>query len=304
MYQATTDGPVDPFPPIPLDSSTLLWRYADQRMGLTGLTAGLLQLMHPGIGAGVVDHSDFFNDPWDRVIRSIPQIMAVVYGGDAAEAAGRRVRNHHRRIRGTDELGRPYDGLDPETYWWAHATFQHSVHQVAERFSHRRMTPELREQLYREGVEWYRRYDVSMAPVPPSYPTFATKWSVVCTAELEMTRAAERVLDMSLHGRAEHLPGLPEWTVPLQRTIVTPIFRLTQIGGLPKIVRDRFDIPWTLSDQVELDLLERLVRRTWGYLPPSVRLTPEGAAGRAREAAERAASELPAAGEDVSADAA
>jgi len=39
------------FPAMPLGVSSLLWRYADQRMEFTGLTAGLLPLMHPGIGA-------------------------------------------------------------------------------------------------------------------------------------------------------------------------------------------------------------------------------------------------------------
>lgn len=271
------------FEPIELGLDSLLWRWADRRMGFTGLTAGLLQLMYPQLGAGVVDHSDFFNDPWDRVIRSIPQILDVVYAGPDAEAAGRRVRNYHRRIKGTDYLGRPYDALAPETFWWAQATFQHSIHQIADRFSHHTPTPEEREQLYLEGVEWYRRYDVSMDPVPPNHAAFVTKWSQYCTQELEMTPAAERVLDMSLHGRAEDLPGLPSWTAPIQRYLLTPIFRLTQIGGLPRVVRDRFDIPWSLQNQVELDLFERFVRRTWWLLPEAARLAPEGLAARRRE---------------------
>src|SRR5690606_38178715 len=40
----------------------LLWRWAtDWRLGLTGLSNGILQLMLPGLGAGVAQHSDFFN---------------------------------------------------------------------------------------------------------------------------------------------------------------------------------------------------------------------------------------------------
>jgi uncharacterized protein (DUF2236 family) len=278
-------GGDDPFAPMELGLDSLLWRWADQRMSLTGLTAGLLQLMHPHIGAGVIGHSDFFTDPWDRVIRSIPQILDVVYAGPGAEAAGHKVRNYHRRIKGTDYLGRPYDALAPETYWFAHATFQHSVHQIADRFSHHRVTPEERELLYREGIEWYRRYGVTMDPVPPDHAAFVTKWSRYCTDELEMTPAAERVLDMSLQGKAENLPGLPSWTLPIQRHLLTPIFRLTQIGGLPRIVRDRFGIPWTLQNQVELDLLERFVRRTWRFLPERARCAPQGIEARRRERA-------------------
>ena len=283
------DAPRD-FPPIPLGIDSLLWRWADQRMAFTGLTAGLLQLMHPAIGAGVIDHSDFFNDPWDRVMRSLPQIMSVVYGGPAAEQAGRAVRNRHRPINGTDELDRPYDALDPETFWFAHATFQHSVHQVADRFSFHRVTLPEREQLYREGIEWYRRYGLSVDPVPRRHAEFVTKWAHYCSNVLEMTPAAERVLDISLHSRAEDLPGLPSWTQPLQRYVLTPIFRLTQIGGLPASVRDRFGIPWSLQDQVELTLIEEFIRRTWRFLPEKARLAPQAVEGRRRERALRASS--------------
>ena len=282
MYQEIELAPLDE--PMELGPSSLLWRWADQRLSFTGLTAGLLQLMHPAIGAGVIEHSDFFNDPWDRVFRSVPQILDVVYSGPEAERAGRKVRNYHRRINGIDYLGRPYDALSAETFWYAHATFQHSVQQVAERFSFSTFTAAQREQLYREGVEWHRRYDVGMAEVPPDYASWATKWSHYNTHILEMTHAAQRVLDLSLHGKAEHLPGLPTWTLPIQRQLLTPIFRLTQIGGLPKIVRDRFDIPWTVANQLELQVFEEFVRRTWRFLPAKVRMPPESINGRQREA--------------------
>src|SRR3954453_3429379 len=123
-----------PSPGAPAAPGSLLWRYAgDQRLGFTGLSAGLLQLMHPGIGAGVVEHSAFFTDPWDRIVRSIPEIIGVVYDEDPY-ATGRRIRNYHRGIEGVDPLGRHYRALDPETYWWAHATFQFAVEQLADRF--------------------------------------------------------------------------------------------------------------------------------------------------------------------------
>lgn len=293
------------FGPIELGPDSLLWRYSDRRMGFTGLGGGLIQLMHPGLGAGVTGHSDFFNDPWDRVIRSIPQINAVVFlARPEAEVAGRKVRNYHRRIKGVDELGRPYDALDPETYWWAHATFQQMVFQVADRFSHHTLTPEEREQLYREGIEWYRRYDVTMDPVPPTNAAFVSKFSAVCTNVLEMTPAAERLIYLGQHRATEDLPGWPAWTNPLQRHLLTPIIRLTVFGSVPRIVRERFDLPWSLQNQIEYDLLCRFVRRTWALLPEQARLSPEGAAGVARvraEAAELAAAATMAEADEVAA---
>ena len=54
---------------------SLHWRYAGEVRGyLLLVKAGLLQLMHPGLGAGVEHHSDFFAEPWERVLRSVPEI--------------------------------------------------------------------------------------------------------------------------------------------------------------------------------------------------------------------------------------
>lgn len=274
--------------PIDLGPDSLLWRYAgDQRLAFTGLSAGILQLMHPGLGAGVTQHSAFFTDPWDRIIRSIPEIIGVVYDGPQAEETGRRVRDYHRRIKGVDEQGRRYSALAPETFWWAHATFQFSTEQVVDRFDSRRLDDAEREQLYREGVEWYRRYGVSTSPVPRNRAAWQTVWDRWCSERLELTTAAERAIDIALNEKVSNLPGLPWWSVPIQREILTPILRLTAIGGLPHTVRHRFGIPWSSLEAAELKLLELWVRETWRFMPRSLRWAPRAADGWRREARRR-----------------
>jgi uncharacterized protein (DUF2236 family) len=274
---AARSGPAVTWDPRPLGPASLLWRYAgDRRLALTGLSAGILQLLHPAIGSGVAEHSDFFSDPWDRILRSIPQILGVIYDPEA-EALGRRVRQYHRRIKGVDHRGRPYNALDPATFWWAHATFQHAVKQIVDRFDHHRLRPNERESLYLDGVEWYRRYGVSMEPVPPDYGAFRREWQRHGRDVLEMTPAAERVIDLTLHARSQDLPFLPEWTRPLQPHIVTPLLRLTAIGGLPDQVRRRFDIPWRLDQEAEYRALQLAVRQGWRWVLPSRRYGPVAA---------------------------
>src|SRR5438067_1103994 len=59
---------------------SLHWRYGGEVRGyLLLVKAGLLQLMHPGLGAGVEQHSDFFNEPWERVLRSVPLIQGTTF---------------------------------------------------------------------------------------------------------------------------------------------------------------------------------------------------------------------------------
>lgn len=48
--------------------------------------------------------------------------VAMVYGGDQAVAAGRRVRELHGRFQGVREDGRRYHALAPDAYAWLHAT--------------------------------------------------------------------------------------------------------------------------------------------------------------------------------------
>lgn len=274
--------------PMELAPGSLLWRWAgDNRLSFAGLATGILQLMHPGLGAGVAEHSAFFTEPWDRIQRSVPEIIGVVYDGPEAEATGRRVRDYHKRIKGTDSQGRSYSALRPETFWWAHATFQFAVEQVADRFDPHRLREDEREQLYREGIEWYRRYGVSMRPVPATRDQFGQVWDRYCDEVLEMTPAAERAVDMALHEKVTDMPGLPWWSMPIQREILTPLLKLTAIGGLPPRVRERFDIPWGAVEAAELRVLELWVRETWRFMPRPLRWAPRASEGWRREARAR-----------------
>jgi uncharacterized protein (DUF2236 family) len=265
--------------PRPIGPDSLLWRYAgDRRLALAGLSAGIMQLLHPAIGAGVAEHSAFFSDPWDRIVRSIPQILGVIYDPDP-EATRHRVRDHHRRINGIDHRGRPYRALEPATFWWAHATFQHAVKQVADRFDPHRLTAAERDDLYLDGVEWYRRYGVTMRPVPAGYWEFRAEWKRCCAEVLELTPAAERAIDIALHSRSLNVPFLPAWTRPFQPLTVTPVLRLTAIGGLPGAVRERFGIPWRIDEEVEYRALQIGIREAWRLIPGPMRLGPTAAAG-------------------------
>src|SRR3954451_20170911 len=88
----------------PLGPGSLLWSIAGDPRGLIpGTSAGIMQLMLPGLGAGVTDHSNFFADPFDRIFRSIPYIWGSIFAADDAEGdtRGRTIRDFHPDIKGT-----------------------------------------------------------------------------------------------------------------------------------------------------------------------------------------------------------
>jgi uncharacterized protein (DUF2236 family) len=263
VSRTTIPGPTDhPSPGAPLGPRSLLWSIAgDWRSGLSGLSAGILQLMWPHLGQGVEEHSAFFDEPWDRIHRSVPRIWATIFADDADER-GRDIRDLHKGIKGADRHGRRYHALDPDTYWWAHATFTWEMFETADTWDHRTLSPTRREQLYQETVTWYRRYGVSDRPVPADHEAFEARFDQICRTELEMTPTAARAIEMALEARVSP-PGMPG---PVA-AVAAPLMRTMAIGGLPPVVRSRFDIPWTTADQLALTGFRQLVRDAGRVVP-------------------------------------
>jgi uncharacterized protein (DUF2236 family) len=104
-------GPSDP-----------IWRvHSDASMFPAGLTALLLQSLHPLAMAGVAGHSGYRGDPWGRLQRTSHYIAVTTFGTtDDAERAIARVRGRHRTVRGEDPRGRPYAAYDPHLLGWVH----------------------------------------------------------------------------------------------------------------------------------------------------------------------------------------
>ena len=158
--------------PAPLGPDSLTWKYfGDLRTGMLGVWIGAIQNMYPQLGAGVEDHSILLREPLQRVARSVYPIMGVVYDGDRAAQTGAQIKGFHTTIKGVDAQGRRYHALDPETFYWAHATFFMLIIKVAEYFCGG-LTEAEKRQLFDEHVQWYRMYGMSMRPVPETWEEF------------------------------------------------------------------------------------------------------------------------------------
>lgn len=90
---------------------------------LGGPRALLLQVAHPSVAAGVVDHSDFEVDPYRRLARTFEVMHAIAFGSPSASAAAARdLAAVHHRVRGTTGAGVAYAADDPALALWVHAT--------------------------------------------------------------------------------------------------------------------------------------------------------------------------------------
>ncbi len=86
-----------------------------------GVSALLLQTLHPLALAGVWDHSTFRTDMQGRLGRTAQFIAGTTYGSRAdAMALIERVRRIHSHISGSAPDGRPYAADDPALLTWVH----------------------------------------------------------------------------------------------------------------------------------------------------------------------------------------
>lgn len=90
-------------------------------MMVGGVSALLLQMLHPGALAGVWDHSNFREDMAGRLRRTASFIAGTTYGSTVqAEALIAHVRAIHDNVHGTLPDGRSYSANDPELLTWVH----------------------------------------------------------------------------------------------------------------------------------------------------------------------------------------
>ncbi|WP_409073732.1 oxygenase MpaB family protein [Micromonospora chalcea] len=102
---------------------------------VAGLRSLYLQALHPRAMAGVAQNSNYRSDAWGRLVRTATYVGTTIYGTTAeAEAAGRRVRARHARMRATDPFtGEEFRVDEPELLRWVHVTEVESFVSTARR---------------------------------------------------------------------------------------------------------------------------------------------------------------------------
>jgi len=273
--------------PEPLGPDSLTWKYfGDLRTGMLGVWIGAIQNMYPQLGAGVEEHSILLREPLQRVARSVYPIMGVVYDGDRAAQTGAQIKGFHSTIKGVDTQGRRYHALDPDTFYWAHATFFMLIIKVAEYFCGG-LTEAEKRQLFDEHVQWYAMYGMSMRPVPKTWDDFQEYWAHTCRDQLEINRATTDIFTIRIPKPKFVLMPTPWWDqlfrpmVAGQRWIAAGLFE-------PEL-RERAGMRWTPGDEVLLRLFGKAVEVAFWAVPDEIRLHP-----RALAAYRRAAGRIPA----------
>ena len=121
-------------------------------MLIGGVSALLLQTLHPLAMAGVAEHSSYREDPLGRLAAHGRRSSATTTFGtvEQAEAAIAQVQRVHRRVKGIAPDGRPYSADDPDLVTFIHVAEVSSFLASSQRYGPRPLTPEQCDRYYEE----------------------------------------------------------------------------------------------------------------------------------------------------------
>ncbi|MEF3091147.1 oxygenase MpaB family protein [Raoultella scottii] len=133
-----------------------------------GISALLLQMLHPLALAGVWDHSNFREDIFGRLRRTSQFISATTFGTAAdAERLIAKIKDIHLRVSGRDRDGTPYEASDPALLTWIHVAECSSFMASHLRYRRTVVSEARQEQYFAEAGEIARRLGARDIPVTP-----------------------------------------------------------------------------------------------------------------------------------------
>jgi len=259
---------------LPLSRSSFAWKVnGEAAVFAGGGRALLLQVAHPGVGAGVEQHSSYAKDPWGRFFRTVDIMMKLSFGTPEVSARQQRILDKmHRRVSGTTDEGTPYRATDTDLQLWVWATLVDTALLVYERVRPALRADE-REQYYRESKLVAHGCGVPVGRCPQTWDDFTDYVRGVVDTDLRVTDSARAVALAALH------PPLPG---PLGSVAAVPN-RLATVGLLPSGVRDQYGFTWSRSRQHQMDAWFAAQRSLTTLTPRALRTLPaERAVSQAR----------------------
>jgi len=226
---------------------------------LGGGPAVLLQVAHPLVAIGVVRHSDYERDLWQRLGRTLRALYLITYGTkEEADRAGEAVQAVHAHVHGTTDVqlgrfppGTPYSASDPDLMLWVHATLVQASLDVYQRFVAALSRAE-QEAYYREMALVARLFGTPAFVIPRSLAEFRDYFSTqIASDTISVTAPAREVAQVILRA-----------SLPTPMRVLVPAHRLATAGLLPPRLRAEYGLHWGALRALALPFAARSVRLT------------------------------------------
>ena len=230
-----------------------------------GGRALLLQIAHPAVGRGVVEHSDFATRVMDRLHATMTYVYASVYAAPEELATIRRAVNRaHVPVHAdAGATGPAYNAFDPELQLWVAATLYDTMIVMYER-TFGALSDDDADRIYQEFAVVGTGLQLPRSLWPADRREFAVYWNA-SLARLRSTSETRRVAEQLLRPR-----GVPWWV-----RVLMPQARIVTIGLLPARVRTDFGFAWTARQQGRFERRMRWTARVYPRLPAALRHRPK-----------------------------
>lgn len=194
-----------------------------------GISALLMQMLHPSALAGVWDHSRFREDMLGR-LRRTSQFIAVTTFGNSADAGTliERVKRIHLQVEGVDAQGNAYAASDPSLLTWVHVAEISRFLAAHLRYKNPHLSLEDQDRYYREAALVARALGAS--EVPESVSEVA-RYLAAMRPALRCDERTREVLQLLMNAPAPSWQARPAMSVMLRAGIgLLPDWAQQQLG--------------------------------------------------------------------------
>jgi uncharacterized protein (DUF2236 family) len=247
-----------------------------ERVVLLGWSrAILMQMAHPQIAAGVIQHSSFRGGAVDaakRLHHTVAAMLSLTFGDDARRAAAvARIRGIHRSVNGTlasnagpFPAGTRYSAEDPTLLLWVHATLLESTADLYQRVV--RPLPERDlDALCTESAPLLEELGGDPATTPCTWKALQSYMaSVYDSGVLAVTSDAQAIGIAVLSPTAAGVP------LPL-----SGVHRLVTIGLLPPSLRLAYGFSWDAAREARFQRVLRALRAARRLAPRLIAQWPQ-----------------------------
>ncbi|WP_062994339.1 oxygenase MpaB family protein [Nocardia mikamii] len=166
--------------------TSLLHRYVGDRRFLLALPRAVgLQILHPSIAAALDEHMPPMR-LWYHKRRTVSRTIRAAYED---RDHSHFILGMHQHVKGVDDRGARYHALNPELFFFQHATYVETL-VFATNTLIAPLSDRDHERLYEECCEWYLRFGVSARDMPADWAAFVDYFEQTCATRLRLGPAA------------------------------------------------------------------------------------------------------------------
>ncbi len=214
--------------------------------------------MHPGVGAGVAEHSATLSDPLLRLRGTMDYIYVAVLGTDAErQMIAQKVNRAHVPVR-----SERYNALDPQLQLWVAATLYKGSIEIYELFNGP-LDEASRDLIYQQAAIYGTTLQMKPEMWPADRAAFEQYWNK-SLASFQVTEPVRDYVQQLLKGGAA--PWYVKMLMPLQRFVTCAL--------LEPVVREQFGLAWSERDEQRWQWLLRIIRPIYRLTPTFIRRFP------------------------------